>query len=52
MELNEFRTPQIDLIFDLYVAYGYVESMIRGGSQRAHPNTQRNIVFGSNRRFG
>ncbi|AAL80761.1 type I-A CRISPR-associated protein Cas8a2/Csa4 [Pyrococcus furiosus DSM 3638] len=35
MKFNEFKTPQIDPIFDLYVAYGYVESLIRGGAKEA-----------------
>ncbi len=33
MGLNEFETPNIDLIFDLYVAYGYVESLVRAGAE-------------------
>ncbi len=31
MELKGFETPHIDPIFDLYVAYGYVESLVRAG---------------------
>lgn len=33
MGLNEFKTPQIDPVFDLYVAYGYVESLVRSGTR-------------------
>ncbi|AEC52731.1 hypothetical protein PNA2_1816 [Pyrococcus sp. NA2] len=34
MELKEFETPNIDPIFDLYVAYGYVESFVRAGANK------------------
>ena len=33
MSLNEFKTPGIDPIFDLYVAYGYVEALVRAGAE-------------------
>ncbi|ASJ08818.1 type I-A CRISPR-associated protein Cas8a2/Csa4 [Thermococcus siculi] len=32
-ESETFKTPGIDPIFDLYVAYGYVESLVRGGAK-------------------
>ena len=31
--MRAYQTPGIDEIFDLYVAYGYVEALVRGGAR-------------------
>jgi len=31
--VGTYGTPGIDEVFDLYVAYGYVEALIRGGAE-------------------
>lgn len=31
--METYQTPGIDEVFDLYVAYGYVETLVRGGAE-------------------